>query len=130
MGGQFKQPSQTGFEEKKKSKWRIWVIVIIVVIGLGIGVYLFVHSLKPDIMDTDEKDIYQKGFIYERTLWGWNVLVGDGCGSKENSFSGSTHVLEKHLWDDEGETKFDDRVSFDSTLFECPNGCEEGACIR
>lgn len=111
---------------EEKGRAGIIILVIVVILILGAGGYLLIHNMGPDVKDTDGKDIYQKGFIYEKTLWGWEVRVGDTCTEKD----GQSAVWEKHLWDDEGETKFDDRSYSTGTIFECPNGCEGGACIR
>ncbi len=94
------------------------ILIVIILIGLGVGGYLFAHSQKPMLKKEGGNDYYVKGMVYERTLGGWQTYSGDKCNGDE--------LQEK-------EVKKDNEVvgryytTFES--FECPNGCQNGACI-
>ena len=106
--------------KSKRGSAGIWIVlIIVVVIGLGIGGYLYMHNKEPMLKKDGGSDYYKKDFTYERTLFGWKVYTGDVCNGDELQ---------------EQEVKKDSDVvgryytSFES--FDCPNGCQDGACIR
>ena len=97
----------------------IWIIFVLLVIGLGIGGYVFMHSKEPMIKKDGSVDYYKKDFTYERTLFGWRVYTGDRCNGNE---------LQEQIVNKDSNVVGRYYVSFES--FNCPNGCQDGACVR
>jgi len=96
-----------------------WIIIVAVLILLGIGGYIFAHSQEPMQKDSDGKDFYTKGFVYDRTLFGWEVSSGDVCSGdsvQEKIVNKDPNVVGRYY------TSFEE--------FKCPKGCQDGACIR
>ena len=100
----------------------ISIIVLVILVG-GTGGYIYLHSKEPIVKDSDGKNIYQKGFISKRTLFGYEIIEGDVCLDNNS-------VLEKFLWDENGEIGIPNRALFTYNREVCPNGCQEGVCLR
>lgn len=97
----------------------IWIIILVVLIGFCIGGYIFIHSKEPMIKKEGGTDYYKKDFTYERTLFGWKVYTGDGCNGnelQEQEVNKDNNVVGRYY------------VTFKS--YNCPNGCQDGACIK
>ena len=106
-------------KSKKASGVLIWIIIIIVLILFGIGGYIFMHSQEPMQKDSDGKDYYTKGFVYDRTLFGWEVSSGDVCvgdSVQEKIVSKDPNIVGRYY------TSYEE--------YKCSNGCQDGACIR
>jgi len=102
----------------------ILILAIILIATAGIiGGYIYLHSKEPIVKDSDGKNIYQKGFISKRTLFSYEIVEGDVCID-------SNSVLEKFLWDENGDIEIPGRALFTYNMESCANGCIEGACIR
>ena len=104
---------------KKRGGIGLWILIILVLIVVSIGIYLFIHSRQPMLKDSDGNDPYTKGMIYERMWWGWMAHSGDKC--VENS------VQEKIVRKD---SEVVGRYYSTMDTQECPNGCQDGACIK
>jgi len=104
----------------------LFVVLLLIIASGATGGYAYRHSKAPFLVDSDGKDIYQHGLISTRTLFGYEVVEGDICTSKDDK----DFVLEKLLWEDQGDRAMPGRGLVTYNLFECPNGCEEGRCLR
>jgi hypothetical protein len=93
-------------------------MIVIVIIGLSVGGYIYIHNQKPMLKKEGGNDYYVKGMVYERTLFGWRTYSGDKCIEntlREKIINKDSEVIGRYY------------TNFES--FECPNGCQDGACI-
>ncbi|MEK7080642.1 MAG: hypothetical protein AAB925_02315 [Patescibacteria group bacterium] len=117
----------------KKITLILIAIFILIASGGFFYSYIYFHSKESLVKDSDGKDIYQKGFISKRTLLGYEVIEGDVCVNKSSNEWGverGNAVLEKFLWDENSDIEISGRALFTYNLVECPNGCENGACLK
>lgn len=99
---------------------------LLIACGGTFGGYVYMHGRQPLLVDSDSKNIYERGFISRRTLLGYRVLEGDSCMTK----NGKDLVLEKFLWDVQGDRDVPGRAPATYDVFECPGRCEDGRCLR
>jgi len=100
-------------------KWIVGLIVVIVIVFLGLGGYLVYHNQQPEFKDSDGEDYFTKGFVYGRTFFGWRVISGDQCQGD--------NLLEKLVRE---ELRNSGKLYHAADLYNCPNGCIGGACIK
>ena len=96
------------------SAW-IWIIIILIIIAVGIGAYFLLMNNSGNLCtDTDGgADYNNKG-----TACLNGECVSDYCETSNN--------LREYACDNRNPEQGD----IDYKSYSCPNGCENGACIR